>query len=134
MPVPHIARAPAPEAFKADGARPFFAYCDTGLAASTGGRFGATLVRTVREVKPGDGTGWHFHEAEFQLIYVIQGRAVLEYEGVGRQVLQAGDMVYQPRGVRHDVVEVTADYQHLEIDMPALFETRPAQDPANTGT
>jgi len=58
MPVPHIARAPDLGDFKVEGARPFFAYADTGLAASTGGRFGATFVRTVRAVKPGDGTGW----------------------------------------------------------------------------
>ncbi|MEO7336961.1 MAG: cupin domain-containing protein [Caldimonas sp.] len=129
MIVPHIARAPAPGDFKAEGARPFFAYADTGLAASTDGRFGATFVRTVRAVKPGDGTGWHFHEADLQLIYVIHGHAVLEYEGLGRQVLKAGDMVFQPRGVRHDVVEVSEDYQHLEIDMPAAFETTPASRP-----
>ena len=129
MPIPHIARAPEPADFKVEGARPFFAYADTGLAASTGGRFGATFVRTVRAVKPGDGTGWHFHEADLQLIYVIHGHAVLEYEGVGRQVLKAGDMVFQPRGVRHDVVEVSEDYQHLEIDMPAVFETTPAPSP-----
>jgi len=38
MPVPHIARAPDLGDFKVEGARPFFAYADTGLAASTGGR------------------------------------------------------------------------------------------------
>ena len=129
MPIPHIARAPQPSDFTVEGGRPFFAYADTGLAASTGGRFGATFVRTVRAVKPGDGTGWHFHEAELQLIYVIEGRAVLEYEGLGRQVLTAGDMVFQPRGVRHDVVEVSDDYRHLEIDMPAAFETHPVPGP-----
>jgi len=129
MPVPHIARAPDLGDFKVEGARPFFAYADTGLAASTGGRFGATFVRTVRAVKPGDGTGWHFHEADLQLIFVIHGHAVLDYEEMGRQVLKAGDMVFQPRGVRHDVVEVSEDYQHLEIDMPAVFETTPAPSP-----
>jgi len=129
MPVPHIARAPDLGDFKVEGARPFFAYADSGLAASNGGRFGATFVRTVRAVKPGDGTGWHFHEADLQLIFVIHGHAVLDYEEMGRQVLKAGDMVFQPRGVRHDVVEVSEDYQHLEIDMPAVFETTPATSP-----
>jgi len=130
MPTPHIARAPHLADFKVDGARPFFAYADTGLATSTGGRFGATFVRTVRAVEPGDGTGWHFHEADLQLIYVTAGRAVLDYEGLGRQELRAGDMVFQPRGVRHDVVEVSDDYQHLEIDMPAAFETHPVPNPS----
>jgi quercetin dioxygenase-like cupin family protein len=133
MPIPHIARAPDPADFKVEGARPFFAYADTGLAASTGGRFGATFVRTVRAVKQGDGTGWHLHEADLQLIYVIHGHAVLEYEGVGRQVLRTGDMVFQPRGVRHDVVEVSDDYEHLEIDMPAAFETTPVPRPQSPG-
>lgn len=128
MTLPHIARAPKNEDFKSDGPRPFFAYADTGLAASTGGRFGASIVRTVQAVKPGDGTGWHFHEADFQLIYVIRGHAVLNYEGLGRQVLNAGDMVYQPKGARHDVVEVSEGYEHIEIDMPAEFKTVAVQD------
>jgi len=129
MPVPHIARAPRPEDFKSEGPRAFFAYADTGLSANTGGRFGATVVRTVRAVRPGDGTGWHYHEADLQLIYITRGYAVLNYEGLGRQTLNAGDMVYQPKGVRHDVVEVSADYEHLEIDMPAEFGTYPTQEP-----
>ncbi len=129
MPVPYISRAPKPEAFKSEGPRAFFAYSDTGLSENTGGRFGATLVRTVQAVKPGDGTGWHYHEAEFQLIYITRGYAVLNYEGAGRQTLKAGDMVYQPKGVRHDVVEVSADYEHLEIDMPAQFPTVPSSAP-----
>ncbi len=129
MSIPHISRAPDDSDFTSDGARPFFAYADTGLAASTGGRFGATRVRSVRAAKPGDGTGWHFHEAELQLIYVIHGHAVLEYEQVGRQVLKAGDIVFQPRGVRHNVLEVSDDYEHLEIDMPAEFETHPVSAP-----
>ena len=123
MPIPHIARAPKDEAFKSDGPRPFFAYADTGLAANTDGKFGANIVRTIRAVKPGDGTGWHFHQAELQLIYVIRGYAVLHYEGVGRTVLNAGDMVYQPKGLHHDVVEVSEGYEHIEIDMPASFDT-----------
>ncbi|NUZ08005.1 cupin domain-containing protein [Piscinibacter koreensis] len=129
MPVPHISRAPDAADYKSEGARPFFAYADSGLAASTDGRFGATFVRTVRAVRPGDGTGWHFHEAELQLIYIIHGSAVLDYEGIGRQTLKAGDLVFQPKGVRHDVVEVSADYQHLEIDMPAAFGTHPVDAP-----
>ena len=129
MTIPHIARAPDPADFKVDVGRPFFAYADTGLATSTAGQFGATFVRTVRAVKPGEGTGWHFHEADLQLIYVIEGHAVLDYEGLGRQVLKAGDMVFQPKGVRHDVVEVSEDYRHLEVDMPAVFDTHPVSNP-----
>lgn len=123
MALPHISRAPKDEDFKSDGPRPFFAYADTGLGASTDGRFGASIVRTVRAVRPGDGTGWHYHHAELQLIYVIRGYAVLDYAGLGRTVLNAGDMVYQPKGAHHDVVEVSENYEHIEIDMPAKFET-----------
>lgn len=122
MPIPHITHAPKDEDFKSDGPRPFFAYADSGLAANTEGKFGASFVRTIRAVKHGDGTGWHFHQADL-LIYIVKGHAVLDYEGVGRTVLNAGDMVYQPKGVRHDVVEVSEGYEHLEIDIPAVFET-----------
>lgn len=123
MPKPLIHRAPQPAEFRSDGPRAFFSYADLGLATETAGKFGAHIVRANRAVRPGDGTGWHVHEADFQLIYVIRGQAVLNYEGAGRQTLKAGDAVYQPRGLKHDVVEVSEDYEHLEIDMPASFET-----------
>lgn len=123
MPTPLIVRAPKDDEFKSDGPRPFFAYADSGLSAHTEGKFGASFVRTVRAVQPGDGTGWHFHQADLQLIYIVKGHAVLNYEGVGRTFLNAGDMVFQPKGLHHDVVEVSEGYEHLEIDMPAAFET-----------
>jgi mannose-6-phosphate isomerase-like protein (cupin superfamily) len=122
-----ISHAPNQEAYRTDGPRGFFSYADLGLAAATDGRFSAHRARANQLVAKGEGTGPHRHEADFQLIYVLKGRALVNYEGQGPRELVAGDLVYQPRGVRHDVEEVSSDYEHLEISMPATYETHPVE-------
>jgi quercetin dioxygenase-like cupin family protein len=119
-----IAHPPTPEEYRQDGPRAFFAYSDVGLSEATDGYFAAHRVKSVQTVLQGQGTGPHIHEADFQFIYVVKGRALLNYEGYGHAELKAGDVIFQPRGLRHDVVEVSEDYEHIEISQPAKYATR----------
>jgi quercetin dioxygenase-like cupin family protein len=66
----------------------------------------------------------HFHRIAFQLICVRKGWVRVVYEGQGEPfVMAAGDMVLQPPGIRHRVLESSAGLEVVEITCPALHET-----------
>ena len=107
--------------FKKGGLRSFFAYRDLGIKAATGGRVGAHVIRAMRPC--GEGTGRHRHRLDFQLVYVLKGRAKFWYEGQGEITLGPGDCVHQPPGIAHELTEGSADLEMLEITLPAQFAT-----------
>lgn len=47
--------------------------------------------------------GWHAHEHEDELFFVLHGRLLIELEGRAVE-LGAGDMYVVPKGVRHNPV------------------------------
>ena len=64
---------PNDTAFHTEGLREFFAYREHGIAAATDGRVVAQIVRANQA--PEKGTGWHFHEANFHIVYMLKGWA-----------------------------------------------------------
>jgi len=115
-----------PDSFKPDELRPFFEYRPLGLKELTGGKVGVQVIR-ARPGHPADARH-HTHSLDFQLIYVLKGWAIFEYEGHGEHKLVAGSTVYQPPGIRHREVDHSEDFEVLEITMPADFETKEAAD------
>ncbi len=111
--------------FVSEGLRSFFEYRDLGIKAATGGRVGAHVIRA----KPGmhSGSGWHTHDLEVQLVYVLKGWVEFDYEGVGAVRLEAGACVHQPPGIRHVEIAHSDDLEILEITLPAAFETHKAE-------
>lgn len=112
----------AASGFEDDGLRPFFQYRDLGLRAATGGRVVAHVIRA----KPGVPavSERHYHEVEFQMVYVLKGWIRFDYEGVGEVTLTAGSCVHQAPGIRHIELGHSDDLELIEIVMPADFETR----------
>jgi len=107
--------------FAGDGLRAFFEYRDLGIREATGGRFGAHVIRAVPgKESPG---AWHSHDLEFQMVYVLKGWVVFDYEGQGEQVLRAGSCVLQPPGIRHREAGHSDDMELIEITAPAEFGT-----------
>jgi hypothetical protein len=108
--------------FKADGLRSYALYRDLGIAAATSGLCQAHVIRFVPpctdEVRKR-----HLHEAELQLVYVLQGWMKNEFEGVGEQMMSAGSCWIQPRGIEHTVLDYSPDCEVLEIIVPADFKT-----------
>ena len=83
---------------------------------------------TVAWIRAAEGADFssqpHFHETEFQLVYVLKGWIEFEYEGQEGVVrLEAGSCVHQPPGIRHREVGHSADVELLEVVMPATFKT-----------
>ena len=110
------------------GLRAIFEYRDLGLKAATDGDYVAHVIR-ARGREDGDKIhAWHYHECDFQMVYILKGWATFEYEGVGVRTLQAGDCVNQVPGIRHREIECSEDLEILEIVAPADFKTVTLED------
>lgn len=111
---------PADTEFRQDGLRDFFLYRDLGIAAATNGKVIAHLVKA--NLPPTDGTGWHYHVADFQIVIMTKGWARFMYEDQVTLV-SAGDCVHQRPGLRHYLFDYSPDMEYLEIVGPADFGT-----------
>ena len=107
--------------FADDGLRPFFQYRDLGIREATNGRVLAHVIRAKPGVpaKPER----HWHEVEFQMVYVLKGWITFDYEGVGEVTLRAGSCVHQKPGIRHTELGHSDDLELIEIVAPAEFRT-----------
>jgi quercetin dioxygenase-like cupin family protein len=111
---------PGDTPYKSGGLRDFFLYRDLGVAKATGGRVIAHLVKA--NLPPTDGTGWHRHEADFQIVIMMKGWARFMYEDKVTLV-EAGDVVHQRPGIVHYLFDYSPDMEYLEIVGPADFGT-----------
>jgi mannose-6-phosphate isomerase-like protein (cupin superfamily) len=108
--------------FLPGGLRDFFLYRDLGVAKATNGKVIAHLVKANKP--PVDGTGWHYHVAEFQIVIMNKGWAKFMYEDKVTLV-EAGDVVHQMPGITHYLFDYSPDMEYLEIVGPADFGTVP---------
>jgi len=104
--------------FLPGGLRDFFVYKDLGVAKATHGRVIAHIAKA--NLPPTDGTGWHYHVAEFQIVYMLKGWARFMYEDKPTLV-KAGDCVHQRPGIVHYLFDYSPDMEYLEIVGPADF-------------
>lgn len=117
---------PADTAWRGEGLRDFFLYKDLGVAEATNGQVIAHLVKANEA--PEKGTGWHRHEAAFQLVYMVKGWARFMY-GDQETLVRAGDCVHQAPGIVHYLFDYSPDMEYLEIVSPADFGTVEAEAP-----
>lgn len=92
------------------------------IPSRLGGRYIASHI-TIAEGGPV--ADWvHYHRVFFQLLCVRRGWVRVVYEGQGPPfIMAAGDMVLQPPGIRHRVLESAAGLEVVEITCPACHET-----------
>jgi quercetin dioxygenase-like cupin family protein len=112
--------------YRADGLRDFFLYRDLGVAAATRGKVVAHLVKA--NLPPENGTGWHHHVADFQIVIMMKGWARFMY-GDTETLVEAGDCVHQRPGLVHYLFDYSPDMEYLEIVSPADFGTVDAEAP-----
>ena len=111
---------PGDTEWRADGLRDFFLYKDLGIAKATNGKVIAHLVKANKP--PTDGTGWHHHVCEFQIVLMTKGWAKFMYDDKVTLV-EAGDCVHQRPGMVHYLFDYSSDMEYLEIVSPADFST-----------
>ena len=77
------------------GLREYMEYRDLGMKQGTLGLVQAHVLRAVQPCPQG-GTGWHTHDTDFQMIYVLKGSITTELDGKGVLTLNSGDCWSQP--------------------------------------
>jgi mannose-6-phosphate isomerase-like protein (cupin superfamily) len=112
--------------FLPGGLRDFFLYKDLGVSKATKGRVIAHIAKANKP--PENGTGWHYHVAEFQIVYMLKGWARFMYEDKVTLVSE-GDCVHQRPGIVHYLFDYSADMEYLEIVGPADFGSISVQGP-----
>lgn len=117
---------PGQTLWRGEGLRDFFLYRDLGVAEATSGQVIAQLVKA--NTAPEKGTGWHRHEAQFHLVYMLKGWARFMY-GDQETLVEAGDMVHQRPGIVHFLFDYSPDMEYLEIVGPADFGTVDVEGP-----
>ena len=115
---------PGDTQFLPGGLRDFFLYRDLGVAKATNGKVIAHLVKANKP--PVNGTGWHYHVAEFQIVVMTKGWARFMY-GDKPTLVETGDVVHQMPGIVHYLYDYSPDMEYLEIVGPADFGSVPVE-------
>ena len=105
------------------GLRSYAKYRDLGIAPATGGMVQAHVIRFIPPFRAEDVSTPHYHDVDFQMIYVLKGWYKTEFEGEGVHTFTAGSCWIQPPRIKHSVLGYSDDCELLEIVLPAEFET-----------
>jgi hypothetical protein len=121
---PHkfVATHHRPNAFE-QGLRRYAQYRDLGIAGATSGMVRAHVIKMIPPCDPAEVSKRHFHDVEFQMVYVLKGWIKGEYEGAGVVTMHEGSCWLQPPKIKHSVLDYSDDCELLEIIMPADFAT-----------
>jgi hypothetical protein len=111
------------EDFKADGLRSYAHYRDLGIAEATHGLAQAHVIRLIGPCNPAEVSKLHFHDVEFQMVYVLKGWVKTYMEGQGETLMKQGSSWTQPPRIKHLVMDYSDDVELLEVILPAEFKT-----------
>jgi uncharacterized cupin superfamily protein len=111
------------EDFKADGLRTYAQYRDLGIASATGGLAQAHVIRLIGPCNPAEVSKLHFHDIEFQMVYVLKGWIKTYLEGQGETMMKQGSCWTQPPRIKHLIMDYSDDVELLEVILPAEFKT-----------
>ncbi len=105
------------------GLRRYAQYRDLGLSKATHGMVQAHVIRFVPPCRPEEVSKRHYHEVDFQMVYVLKGWIKTELDGQGEILMKAGSCWIQPPRIEHVVRDYSDDCEVLEIVLPADFKT-----------
>ena len=111
------------EDFKADGLRTYAKYRDLGVAEASSGVARAHVIRLIGPCEPEVVSKLHFHDVDFQMVYVLKGWVKTYLEGVGETTFQTGSSWTQPSRIKHLIMDYSDDVELLEVILPADFKT-----------
>lgn len=109
--------------FKADGLRTYAQYRDLGIANATHGLAQAHVIRLIGPCNPAEVSKLHFHDVEFQMVYVLKGWVKTYLEGQGETLMKEGSCWTQPPRIKHLIMDYSDDVELLEVILPAEFKT-----------
>ena len=111
------------EDFRADGLRAYAQYRDLGIAEASRGLARAHVIRLIGPCDPAEVSKLHFHDVDFQMVYVLKGWVKTYMEGQGETLMQQGSAWTQPPRIKHLILDYSDDVELLEVILPAEFKT-----------
>lgn len=111
------------EDFKADGLRTYAKYRDLGIADASHGLARAHVIRLIGPCNPDEVSKLHYHDVEFQMVYVLKGWVKTYMEGQGETLMKEGSSWTQPPRIKHLIMDYSDDVELLEVILPADFKT-----------
>jgi len=111
------------EDFQANGLRAYAQYRDLGIADATHGLAQAHVIRLTGPCDPKEVSKLHFHDVEFQMVYVLKGWVKTYMEGQGETLMQEGSSWTQPPRIKHLILDYSDKCELLEVILPAEFKT-----------
>lgn len=111
------------EDFQTNGLRAYAQYRDLGIAGATNGLAQAHVIRLIGPCNPVEVSKLHYHDVEFQMVYVLKGWVKTYMEGQGETLMQAGSCWTQPPRIKHLILDYSDNCELLEVILPAEFRT-----------
>jgi mannose-6-phosphate isomerase-like protein (cupin superfamily) len=111
------------EDFQTSGLRAYAQYRDLGIAAASHGLAQAHVIRLIGPCNPQEVSKLHFHDVEFQIVYVLKGWVKTYMEGQGETMMKEGSCWTQPPRIKHLIMDYSNDVELLEVILPAEFKT-----------
>jgi mannose-6-phosphate isomerase-like protein (cupin superfamily) len=111
------------EDFVTNGLRTYAKYRDLGVAEASQGLAQAHVIRLIGPCNPAEVSKLHFHDVDFQMVYVLKGWVKTYMEGQGETLMKEGSAWTQPPRIKHLVLDYSDDVELLEVILPADFKT-----------
>jgi mannose-6-phosphate isomerase-like protein (cupin superfamily) len=111
------------EDFVTNGLRAYAKYRDLGVAEASQGLAQAHVIRLIGPCNPAEVSKLHFHDVDFQMVYVLKGWVKTYMEGQGETLMQQGSAWTQPPRIKHLIMDYSDDVELLEVILPADFKT-----------
>ena len=111
------------EDFQTNGLRAYAQYRDLGIAGATHGLAQAHVIRLIGPCNPKEVSKLHFHDVEFQMVYVLKGWVKTYMEGQGETLMREGSCWTQPPRIKHLILDYSDNCELLEVILPAEFRT-----------
>jgi len=117
-----VAHSPHDTPVYKPGRRPEIQYRDLFVKDATDGNMRCEVMHVV----PGDPsrpTGWHYHTADLQFLYILRGWVDMDIDGIGPVRLSEHDSVLIPGGTVHQELRSSDEMELLEVSIPAALGT-----------
>ena len=83
----------------------------------------AHVIRLQGPCDPNEVSKLHFHDVEFQMVYVLKGWVKTYMDGQGETLMKEGSCWTQPPRIKHLIMDYSDDVELLEVILPAEFKT-----------
>ncbi|MDY6792833.1 MAG: cupin domain-containing protein [Thermodesulfobacteriota bacterium] len=82
---------------------------------------GLNVTCMLVNVPAGKEVPQHIHEEQDDILYLLQGKAVMWVDGTGSFSLEPGVIVRVPKGKKHKIFNVSQDLLIYDVFCPALI-------------